>query len=60
MLDLKLIRENTEIVKTKLSLRGEDITTIDKILELDKNRLELIHNTEKMKEKRNKVSDEIS
>jgi len=60
MLDLKLIRENTEIVKTKLSLRGEDITTVDKILELDKNRLELIHNTEKMKEKRNKVSDEIA
>jgi len=60
MLDIKLIRENPDLVKTKLSLRGEDTATIDKILELDKNRLELIHNTEKMKEVRNKVSDEIA
>jgi len=60
MLDIKFIRENPDFVKTKLNLRGEDITTIDKILELDENWLERIHNTEKMKEIRNKVSDEIA
>jgi len=60
MLDIKLIRDNPDLVKTKLRLRGEDTATIDKILELDKSRLERIHNAEKMKEVRNKVSDEIA
>jgi len=60
MLDIKLIRDNPSLVKSKLSLRGEDTAAIDKILELDKNRLELIHRAERMKEERNKVSDEIA
>ncbi|MEO6695360.1 MAG: serine--tRNA ligase [Ignavibacteria bacterium] len=60
MLDIKLIRDDPEYVKTKLSLRGEDISTIDKILELDKFRLELIHKTEKLKENRNIVTEEIA
>lgn len=60
MLDIKLIRENPEFVKNKLALRDEDITTIDKLLELDKKRLDLIYKTENLKEIRNKVSDEIA
>lgn len=60
MLDIKLIRENPEAVKSKLLQRNEDISVIDKILELDKSRLNLIQKSELLKEKRNKVSDEIA
>lgn len=60
MLDIKLIRENADLVKAKLVLRNEDTTKIDEILELDKSRLEILHKVEVMKETRNKVSAEIA
>ncbi|MEO8447890.1 MAG: serine--tRNA ligase, partial [bacterium] len=60
MLDIKLIRDNPGFVKQKLELRNEDVKVIDKILQLDKSRLELVHKTEGLKEIRNKVSDEIA
>lgn len=60
MIDIKLIRENPDFVKDKLKLRGEDISVIDKIFELDKSRLDLILKTDSLKEIRNKVSDEIA
>jgi seryl-tRNA synthetase len=60
MLDIKLIRENADLVKAKLVLRNEDTKKIDEILELDKSRLEILHKVEVMKETRNKVSAEIA
>lgn len=60
MLDIKLIRENADLVKTKLALRNEDPTKIDEILALDKSRLDILHKVEVMKETRNKVSAEIA
>jgi seryl-tRNA synthetase len=60
MLDIKLIRENADLVKAKLVLRNEDTKNIDEILELDKSRLEILHKAEVMKENRNKVSAEIA
>ncbi|HAY33443.1 MAG TPA: serine--tRNA ligase [Ignavibacteria bacterium] len=60
MLDIKIIREDPENVKKKLSLRNENPETIEKLYELDKSRLQLIHTTETLKENRNKVSDEIA
>lgn len=60
MLDIKLIRENPVQVKEKLILRNEEPDIIDKILVLDKNRLELILKSDTLKELRNKVSDEIA
>ncbi len=60
MLDIKLIRENPASVKEKLILRNEDTSSVDKIVALDKNRLELILKTDTLKELRNKVSDEIA
>ena len=59
MLDIKLIRENPALVKEKLILRNEDTSSVDKIVALDKSRLELILKTDTLKELRNKVSDEI-
>ncbi|HMS64345.1 MAG TPA: serine--tRNA ligase [Ignavibacteria bacterium] len=60
MLDIKLIRENPDFVKTKLKSRGEDTEVVESILELDKSRLELIRKSEGLKEMRNSVSDEIA
>ncbi len=60
MLDIRLIREDISSVKDKLAQRGEDPSTIDKLLEIDTKRLELIRNSEAKKELRNKVSDEIA
>jgi seryl-tRNA synthetase len=60
MLDIKIIRDNTDSVKEKLALRGEKIDTIEKVFNLDLKRLELIKSSEKLKELRNSVSDEIA
>ncbi|MBS1552828.1 MAG: serine--tRNA ligase [Bacteroidetes bacterium] len=60
MLDIKLIRDNPESVKNKLILRNEDTSVIDKILEADGKRLNLISVSETLKELRNSVSDEIA
>lgn len=60
MLDIKLIRENPEFVKEKLQLRGEDGTAIQRIESADSERLALLKQSEKLKETKNKVSDEIA
>ncbi len=60
MLDIKLIRENPDFVKDKLNLRGEDTSVIEKLLDLDKIKLDLIYKVERLKETRNLVSDEIA
>ncbi len=60
MLDIKLIRENPELVKNKLTLRKENVSVIDKIIDADGKRRELITKSETMKELRNSVSDEIA
>ncbi|MBO7222963.1 MAG: serine--tRNA ligase, partial [Kiritimatiellae bacterium] len=59
MLDIKLIRENTEEVCKGLESRGADTSAIEKILALDVRRRELLAQTEELKSKRNTVSKEI-
>lgn len=59
MLDIKLIRENTEAVCKGLESRGADTGAIEKILALDVRRRELLAQTEELKSKRNTVSKEI-
>lgn len=60
MLDLKLIRTETDFVKEKLATRGVDAQEIDDLLALDQKRRDLIVKSETMKANRNTVSDEIS
>lgn len=60
MLDIKLIRQETDLVKGKVSKRGIDPVVIDEILNLDGERRELIKQTEELKSRRNKVSGEIA
>ena len=60
MLDVKVIRENTEKVKTRLALRGKNYDAeIDEILALDQKRRDIIGKVETMKAEQNKVSKEI-
>ncbi|EOD00537.1 serine--tRNA ligase [Caldisalinibacter kiritimatiensis] len=58
MLDIKRIRNNPEEVKEALKKRGAE-QFIDKVLELDKKRRELLVEVEEMKAKQNSVSKEI-
>jgi len=62
MLDLKRIRNNTEEIKKALTNRGEDfdLSTIDKIVEIDERRREILVEVENLKNKRNKESGEIA
>jgi len=57
MLDIKLIRENTDDVKVRLKGKGVDCDEdIDRILEYDAQRRELIYQTEQLKAEQNKVT----
>ncbi len=60
MLDIKIIRENPEDVKTRLKAKLVDCdAAVDRILELDGQRREQIAKTESLKSEQNKVSKEI-
>ncbi|TYO97048.1 serine--tRNA ligase [Desulfallas thermosapovorans] len=58
MLDLKFVRNNPEIIKEALQKRGTSIS-LDPFLELDERRREKLVEVEKLKNKRNVVSEEI-
>ncbi|MBO8178795.1 serine--tRNA ligase [Aeribacillus pallidus] len=60
MLDIKYLRANFEEVKERLKYRGEDLTDFEKFEALDKERRELIVQTEQLKMKRNEVSQQIA
>ncbi|OGZ18555.1 MAG: serine--tRNA ligase [Candidatus Nealsonbacteria bacterium RBG_13_42_11] len=58
MLDIKFIRENPDIVKQGAKNKGYDVD-IDRLLELDKRRREILQALEDMRAKKNKVSKEF-
>jgi seryl-tRNA synthetase len=60
MLDINLIRENPELVRTSLKNRQMDASSVDDILRLDEQRRTLLTEVEKLKAERNAVSKEIS
>jgi seryl-tRNA synthetase len=61
MLDLKRIRNNPEEIKAIMADRGEafDLSLIDKIVDYDKRKREILVEVEEMKNQRNKKSKEI-
>ena len=59
MLDIRLIREQTELVKNALRKRHMDTDLIDEIVALDEKRRALILDVESKKAERNAVSKEI-
>ncbi|KGL41933.1 serine--tRNA ligase [Listeria newyorkensis] len=60
MLDVKLLREDFEGVKAKLSHRGEELGEFEKFGALDTWRRTLIIEVETLKSQRNEVSQEIA
>ena len=60
MIDIKLIRDDPEGVKQRYIDKGADFSKeIDRILELDVSRRELIFKTETLKSEQNKVSKKV-
>ena len=60
MLDIRVIKENPERVKAALARRNKDYSAeIDKILELDALRREIIGKTESLKAEQNAVSKKM-
>ena len=60
MLELRFIRENIDLVKTRTAKRGMDTSILDRFIEVDKSRLEILGEVESLKNRRNTVSKEIS
>ncbi|WP_097028514.1 serine--tRNA ligase [Clostridium peptidivorans] len=61
MLDLKRIRNNPEEIKNALANRGEDfdVTAIDRIVELDERRRQILVEVENLKNRRNQESAKV-
>ncbi len=57
MIDIKILRENPELIKDNARKRGADVD-IDRIVELDKTYLNLVHETEDLRAERNRLSKE--
>jgi len=60
MLDINLIREKPDLIRTALKNRQMDSSPVDAILNLDEKRRALLTEVEKLKSERNTVSKEIS
>jgi seryl-tRNA synthetase len=56
MIDIQILRENPELVKTKSKQKGYDID-IDQIVGFDKERLELLNKVEELRRSRNELND---
>ncbi len=59
MLDIKFIRENTDLVKESIKNRGMTLD-INELLRIDEEKREVLVEAEELKHKRNKANDEIS
>ncbi len=59
MLDIRLFRENPDLVREALRKRQMHPQIVDKVLELDAQRREIIQKSEALKAERNRVSKEI-
>ncbi|MGB9674295.1 MAG: serine--tRNA ligase [Anaerolineales bacterium] len=59
MIDINLIRENPQIVRKAMAQRQMDASPVERVLELDQARREIIQKVEALKAERNAVSKEI-
>ncbi|MDP7458397.1 MAG: serine--tRNA ligase, partial [Candidatus Woesearchaeota archaeon] len=62
MLDIKFIRENPDVVKKNLKKKFQDekIKTVDALLKLDKEYSKILNQSQVIRTKRNKISEEIN
>ena len=59
MLDIKFIRENQVMIKEMLNMRAMNVP-LDRLIDYDTKRRKIITNTQKLKHKRNLVSEKIA
>ena len=59
MLDIKVIRNDPELVATSLETKGEKVD-LNSVIDLDKKRRTILEEVETLRSVRNKASDEIS
>jgi len=59
VLDLRFVRENMDLLKEKLALRGDDLD-LSPFIAMEQERRGLIQKAEALRNQRNQVSDEIS
>lgn len=59
MLDIKFIRENTDVVREAMRRRGESVP-LDELLELDARRRALVTEVEQLKSQRNDASEQVA
>src|SRR2546428_194210 len=62
MLDIKLVRENPNLVKENLRRRGtlDKVPEVDRLLELDNKWRQFLQETEALRRKRNEITQEIA
>jgi len=60
MLELRFIRENIDLVKEKIKLRGITNSRIDEFVDIDRIRRELLSEVEDLRNRRKTVSQEIA
>jgi len=60
MLDIKIIREQPDVVRNGIRRKGEDASLVDKALELDLQRRHLLQQGETLKSRKNVVSGQVA
>ena len=60
MLDIKLMRDNPEVVFKAMEKRGEDLNQVREIIDLDNTYRQLLKEAESLRARRNDVSKQIS
>ncbi len=58
MIDIQIVRDNTDMVKTKTAQKGYQVN-IDRLLELDLERKELLQQVEALRQRRNENADKM-
>lgn len=59
MFDLKLIRDSADLVRAGLRKKHRDAALVDRVLELDQRRRELVQNVERLRADQNRASAEM-
>lgn len=60
MLDLKLVRDNPDLVRAGVRKKQRDAALVDRVLEIDRRRRELVQEVERLRADQNRASGEIA
>ena len=57
---MKLIRDNPDLVRAGVRKKHRDVAVVDRVLEIDRARRDLIQDVERLRAEQNKASGEIA